>query len=102
MRNASGSFWCSPVASVLQQVLGTEASPHGFALHLMQRIVPVSPFAAGGGTTGGGHGVPPSPLLFRALSSLNLLLLVAYLLLFLLAKLFARLNHRATAKDHTR
>nr|CAB3472367.1 unnamed protein product [Digitaria exilis] len=88
-----------PVATVLQQVLGPEASPHGFALHLMQSVVAFSPFT-GGGTTGGGHGVP-SPLLFRALSSLNLLLLVGYLLLVLLAKLFARLHLRATATDRT-
>nr|CAB3476437.1 unnamed protein product [Digitaria exilis] len=104
MRNASAGFWwCSPVATVLQQVLGPEASPHGFGLQLlMQRVVvvAVSPFT-GGGMTGGGHGVP-SPLLFRALSSLNLLLLVGYLLLVLLAKLFARLHLRATtATDRT-
>ncbi|OEL23268.1 hypothetical protein BAE44_0015711 [Dichanthelium oligosanthes] len=95
MRNANGSFWCSPVA-VLQQVLGPQAAPHGLGLQLMQRLGAAS---SPGGTEG--DGVMP-PLLFRALASLNLLLLVGYLLLVLLAKLFARLHLRATAKDPTR
>ncbi|RCV24478.1 hypothetical protein SETIT_5G087900v2 [Setaria italica] len=98
MRNASGSFWCSPVA-VLQQVLGTQAAPHGLAgLHLMQRIGAAAASPGGDGVT---PRVPP-PLLLRALSSLNLLLLLGYLLLVLLAKLFARLHLRAAAaKDQT-
>ncbi|PUZ57858.1 hypothetical protein GQ55_5G462900 [Panicum hallii var. hallii] len=100
MRNASGSFWCSTVA-VLQQVLGPQDAPHGLAgLQLMQRLGAASP--GGTGRDGAMPPVPaPPPLLFRALASLNLLLLVGYLLLVLLAKLFARLHLRATAKDHT-
>jgi hypothetical protein len=102
MRNASGSFWCSPVA-VLQQVLGTQVAPHGLAgLHLMtQRLAA----AAAAASPGGDGVVTPPPLLLRALSSLNLLLLLGYLLLVLLAKFFARLHLRATARaknDQTR
>jgi len=103
MRNASGSSWCSRVA-VLQQVLGPQASPHGsgfgfgFGFH-QQRLGDASSSSPGGMQPAGA--VMP-PLLFRALASLNLLLLVGYLLLLLLAKLFARLHHRATAKDRTR
>ncbi|CAD6239395.1 unnamed protein product [Miscanthus lutarioriparius] len=102
MRNASGSSWCSRVA-VLQQVLGPQASPHGsgfgfgFGFH-QQRLGDASSSSPGGMQPAGA--VMP-PLLFRALASLNLLLLVGYLLLLLLAKLFARLHHRATAKDRT-
>ena len=82
MRNASGGFWCSTVA-VLQQVLAPQAAPHGLAgLQLMQRL--------GGAAAASPGGAMPPPLLFRALASLNLLLL---------AKLFARLQLRATAED---
>jgi hypothetical protein len=99
MRNASGSSWCSRVA-VLQQVLGPQASPHGsgfgFGLH-QQRLGDAS--SSPGGMEPAGAVMPP--LLFRALASLNLLLLIGYLLLLLLAKLFACLHHRATAKDRT-
>ncbi|CAO2174463.1 unnamed protein product [Urochloa humidicola] len=94
MRNASGSLWCSPVA-VLQQVLAPQAPPHGLALpHLMmQRLVGAA--ASPGGVM---SPVPTSPpLLFRAFASLNLFLLIGYLLLLLLAKLFACLHLRATA-----
>ncbi|KAJ1282793.1 hypothetical protein BS78_03G079100 [Paspalum vaginatum] len=89
MRNGSGSFWCSRVA-VLQQVLGPQAAPHGFFALLQHHH---------DGMVEGDDGVMPRPLLFRALASLNLLLLLCYLLLVLLAKLFARLHLRATAKD---
>ncbi|KAG2595905.1 uncharacterized protein LOC120706115 [Panicum virgatum] len=94
MRNASGGFWCSTVA-VLQQVLVPQAAPHGLAgLQLMHRL-------GGDGAMPPVRATPP-PLLFRALASLNLLLLVAYLLLVLLAKLFARLHLRATAEEDRR
>ena len=94
MRNASGGFWCSTVA-VLQQVLGPKAAPHGLTgLQLMHRL-------GGDGAMPPVRATPP-PLLFRALASLNLLLLVAYLLLVLLAKLFARLHLRATAEEDRR
>ncbi|CAO2185478.1 unnamed protein product [Urochloa humidicola] len=97
MRNASGSLWCSPVA-VLQQVLGPQAAPHGLALPplMMQRLGAAA--ASPGGDGGVMSPVPTSPpLLFRAFASLNLLLLLCYLLLLVLAKLFARLHLRATA-----
>jgi hypothetical protein len=42
------------------------------------------------------------PVMFRALASLNLHLLVAYLLLFVLAKLFARLNTQPAATNSAR
>ncbi|CAD6232469.1 unnamed protein product [Miscanthus lutarioriparius] len=98
MRNASGSSWCSRVA-VLQQVLGPQASPHGFCFGLHQQRLGNASSSSPGGMEPAGAVIPP--LLFRALASLNLLLLVGYLLLLLLAKLFARLHHRATAKDRT-
>lgn len=107
MRNASGSSWCSRVA-VLQQVLGPQASPHGlgfgfgFGLHQQQRLGDASSSPGGAMEPAPDGAVMPRPLLFRALASLNLLLLVGYILLLLLAKLFARLHHRATAKDPTR
>ena len=99
MRNASGSSWCSRVA-VLQQVLGPQASPHGFGFGLHQQRLGDASSSSPGGMEPAGAVIPP--LLFRALASLNLFLLVGYLLLLLLAKLFARLHHRATAKDRTR
>lgn len=89
MRNASGgSFWCTRVAVLQHQVLGPQAAPHGFLLPGMEA------------------GVTPPPLLFRALASLNLLLLLGYLLLVLLANLFVARLHRlraaaAAAKDQT-
>ncbi|XP_062198688.1 uncharacterized protein LOC133901286 isoform X2 [Phragmites australis] len=89
MRNASGSWWCSRVA-LLQQVLVPQAASHGFG----QLLGAASP------GMDGDHEVMP-PLLFRALASLNLILLLVYLLLVLLAKLSARLHLRATAKDRT-
>uniref|UniRef100_A0A804QH71 Uncharacterized protein n=1 Tax=Zea mays TaxID=4577 RepID=A0A804QH71_MAIZE len=102
MRNASGSSWCSRVA-VLQQVLGAQASPHGFgvgagALHLQRLGAATAPAGVESADDAVMPPAPP-PLLFRALASLNLLLLVGYLLLVLLAKLFARLHHRRAAAE---
>ncbi|PWZ33346.1 hypothetical protein Zm00014a_002598 [Zea mays] len=96
MRNASDSSWSSCVA-VLQRALGPQQPSHGFGLGLHHQRL-------GDASSPGGmepDAVMMPPLLFRALASLNLLLLVGYLLLVLLAKLFARLHHRATAKDST-
>ncbi|KAL6627511.1 hypothetical protein ACP70R_031237 [Stipagrostis hirtigluma subsp. patula] len=89
MRNASSSCYCSRVA-LLQQVLVPQAASHGLGWLLGAAASP-----------GMGDDEVTPPLLLRALASLNLLLLVAYLLLFLLAKLFARLHLRATAKNVT-
>jgi hypothetical protein len=87
MRDASGSCWCSRVA-LLQQVLGSPAASHGLGLHLLAASME-------------GDEVRP-PVMFRALASLNLHLLVAYLLLFVLAKLFARLNTQPAATNSAR
>ncbi|XP_062192163.1 uncharacterized protein LOC133895693 isoform X2 [Phragmites australis] len=89
MRNASGSCWCSRVA-LLQRVLGSQAASHGFGLQLPGAATPCME----------GYEVMP-PLLFRALASLNFLLLLVYLLLFLVTKLLERLHTRATTKDRT-
>lgn len=98
MRNASDSSWSSCVA-VLQRALGPQQPSHGFGLGLHHQRL-------GDASSPGGmepDAVMMPPLLFRALASLNLLLLVGYLLLVLLAKLFARLHHhRAAAEDRAR
>ncbi|GJN05933.1 hypothetical protein PR202_ga23610 [Eleusine coracana subsp. coracana] len=86
MRNANGSWWCSRVA-LLQQVLGSQAPSHGFALHQL-----LAGIMEGDELT--------RPLLFRALASINLHLLIVYLLLFVLAKFFARLHTRAAAAEN--
>lgn len=90
MPNASGSCWCSRVA-LLQQVLGSQAASHGFRLdELLGAALP--------GMEGGDDLTMP-PRLFRAFSSISLHLLLVYLLVFALAKLFARLHARAAAED---
>jgi hypothetical protein len=89
MRNAGGSCWCSRVA-LLQQVLGSQAASHGLVGLRRLRV----------GTEGGDEVRPP--LMFRALASLNLHLLLVYLLLFVLAKLFARLHSRVTSENNAR
>ncbi|VAH71487.1 unnamed protein product [Triticum turgidum subsp. durum] len=96
MRNGSSGSSCSsssspPVGLHLQQVFGSQASSHGHGQRLVSssstcprpvaELLQVTWLPAAGG-------------LLNALASLSFLLLLAYLSLFLLAKLFARL-HRA-------
>ncbi|XP_048561443.1 uncharacterized protein LOC125542441 [Triticum urartu] len=95
MRNGSSSSCSSsPVGLHLQQVFGSQAPSHGRQLgssssycpRPMAELLQVTWLPASGGGGPGG--------LLHALASLSFLLLLAYLSLFLLAKLFARL-HRA-------
>jgi hypothetical protein len=69
------------VAVGLQQVLGSQAPAHGWWYGQLTLLRPVAMQE---------RVMPMSPLL-HGLFSLNFLLLVVYLLLFLLAKLFNRL-----------
>ncbi|XP_052141012.1 uncharacterized protein LOC127760754 [Oryza glaberrima] len=94
MRNASGSSCCSRVAAPLHaQVLGSPSPSHGYGGAEDGCLLQAPPPAVVCGemlalTT------PAPPSLLHALASLNVLLLVAYLLLFLLAKLAAGLHRR--------
>ncbi|KAE8785738.1 hypothetical protein D1007_40541 [Hordeum vulgare] len=106
MRNgsSSSSSCCSssPVGLHLQQVLGSKAPAHGQRLgssssssycpRPMAELLQVTWLPAAAGGDGGG--------LLHALASLNFLLLLAYLLLFLLAKLFARLHRARERRGH--
>lgn len=91
MRNAS-SCCCSSRVGHLQQAFGSQAPPHGFYDGNQLTSPPRVEME---------EQVTRMPLL-HALASLNLLLLLAYLLLFLLVKLFARLHLRATSTNGTR
>ncbi|KAM3198112.1 hypothetical protein ACQJBY_073303 [Aegilops geniculata] len=97
MRNGSSGSSCSSSSSSpvgLQQVFGSQAPAHGQQLisssstcpRPMAELLQVTWLPASGGGGAGG--------LLHALASLSFLLLLAYLSLFLLVKLFARL-HRA-------
>uniref|UniRef100_A0ACD5TQA7 Uncharacterized protein n=1 Tax=Avena sativa TaxID=4498 RepID=A0ACD5TQA7_AVESA len=93
MRNGSSSICCSssPVAAMgSRQVLGSQAPHHGWWYRQLNTSSP-RPLAME-------EQAMRAPLL-HGLVSLNFLLLVAYLLLFLLAKLLARL---CRARDHGR
>uniref|UniRef100_A0ACD5VKY9 Uncharacterized protein n=1 Tax=Avena sativa TaxID=4498 RepID=A0ACD5VKY9_AVESA len=92
MRNGSSSICCSssPVAMGLPQVLGSQAPHHGWWYRQLN--------ASAREVTMEAEEMVRMPLL-NGLVSLNVLLLVAYLLLFLLAKLFHRL---CRARDHGR
>ncbi|XP_047086639.1 uncharacterized protein LOC124698166 isoform X2 [Lolium rigidum] len=91
MRNGSSSSCCSssPVAMGLQQVFSSQATAHGWLYGQLTLLRPVAMQER----------VMPMPPLLHGLFSLNFLLLVVYLLLFLLAKLFNRL---CRARDHGR
>ncbi|KAG8046195.1 hypothetical protein GUJ93_ZPchr0008g13680 [Zizania palustris] len=93
MRNATGSCCCSRVvaASLHAQVLGSPAASHGYGGGRLLLSPP--PSACSEEMMALTTRAAPPPLL-HALASLNLLLFVAYLVLFLVAKLAGRLHHR--------